>query len=145
MQNGQNVCFSGKKKNIGSKRKILIFYENIEKNVQVFNGYPFKNVTKYFCIFFHFRTFCIFFSFSEKNTYFWLQPPPPVYELVRNLKIFLRLPLATDVCLHQKVEQTIIYVCDMCIQGDCKFSTCLVKYTTAGSFLIHPVYARVIF
>ena len=39
-----------------------------------------KNVTKYFCIFFHFRTFCIF-SLSEKNTYFGygrgFQPPPP--------------------------------------------------------------------
>ena len=51
------------KKKLRSKGKILekipIFYENIGK---VFNGYPCKMTQKYFCIFFHFRTFCFFFS-----------------------------------------------------------------------------------
>ena len=104
-----------------------------------------QNILAYFSISEHFASFSLFQKRKPIFGYSQGVCPPPVYELVRSLKIFLRLPLATDVCLHQKVEQAIIYVCDMCIQGDCKFSTCLVKYTTAGSFLIHPVYARVIF
>ena len=80
-----------------------------------------QNIFAYFSISEHFASFSLF---QKRTPIFGYSLPPPVYELVRNLKIFLRLPLATDVCLHQKVEQTIIYVCDMCIQGDCKFSTC---------------------
>ena len=36
-----------KEKKIGSNGKISIFYENIGKNNQVFNGYPCKHVTSY--------------------------------------------------------------------------------------------------
>ena len=38
------------------RQKILVL-GNILKNVQVFNGYPCKKFTKYFCLFFCFRTF----------------------------------------------------------------------------------------
>ena len=89
MQNGLKRIFFMKEKIFGSKGKISIFYENIVKIAQVFNEYPCKNATKYFCIFFCFRQFCIFFSFSEKNTYFGygqgVCPPPLVCGLVRNL------------------------------------------------------------
>ena len=36
------------------RKKTLVLKENTGKNVQVFNGYHCKNVTKYFCIFFTF-------------------------------------------------------------------------------------------
>ena len=53
------------------------------KHFQVLNGYPCKNVTNYFCIFFRFRTFCLF-CFFLKNYLLWLRPPPLVYGPVRN-------------------------------------------------------------
>ena len=49
-----------RKINIGSKEKYCeIFNRNYLENV--FNGYPCKNVAKYFCIFFGFRIFKLFF------------------------------------------------------------------------------------
>ena len=39
------------------EKKSLVLKENILKNVPVFDGYPCKNVTEYFCIFYYFRTF----------------------------------------------------------------------------------------
>ena len=71
MQNGlKSMFFIKEKKNFGSKGKILR---------KVFNGYPCKNGTTYFCVFFRFRTFCVFFSFTAKKYLFWLRPgvPPP--------------------------------------------------------------------
>ena len=57
------------------KGKMSIFYENIRKKVFLMDTLT-KNVTKYFSIFFCFRTFCIFFSF-QKITYATLSGPSP--------------------------------------------------------------------
>ena len=77
MQNDLKRMYFMKEKNFGSKGKIL------------FNGYPCKNVKKYFCIFFPFRTFCIFFILKTPILVtvggFAPPPPPPVYGLVCNL------------------------------------------------------------
>ena len=73
MQNGLKRIFFYEEKNFGSKGKLSISYENIEKNVQVFNGYHRKNVNKYFCIFFCFRRFCVFFHLKTKTIIFWLR------------------------------------------------------------------------
>ena len=87
MQNGLKRMKENK--TLVLKEKYLL-YENIEKNARVFNGNPCKNVTKYFCIFFHFREFCIFFSFSEekKPGYGQRVPPPLVYGLVLTYSCF---------------------------------------------------------
>ena len=74
-------------KNFGAKGKFLKF-----------NGYPCKNVTKYFGTFFCFRTFCIFFSFTDRsvtNSLFVLRLPLISYIVVRAcfvLPVFILLP-----------------------------------------------------
>ena len=59
----------------------------------VFNGYPCKNITKYFCIFFHFRTFCFCFSFLEKTPILVVAcgicPPPPFTDWSVTYRFFL--------------------------------------------------------
>ena len=70
----------------------MVLKEKYFKNVNIlrkpqekyFHGYPCKNFTKYFCVFFRFRTFCIFFSFYRpKHIYFGcgqgVDPPPPPF------------------------------------------------------------------
>ena len=69
------------------RRKTLVLkgkfniLRNIVKNIQVLNGYPCKNVTKYFCIFFCFRTFYAFFFLRTKNLHYLAaerSTPPPL-------------------------------------------------------------------
>ena len=67
MQNGLKRMFFYERKNIlGSKGNIL------GDNFQVFNGYPFKNVTKYFAHYilhiFPFQNILHLFLFVRKNT-----------------------------------------------------------------------------
>ena len=60
------------------KGKMSIFYENIRKKVFLMDTLT-KNVTKYFSIFFCFRTFCILFL--EKNLRYpkWSVPQTNVF------------------------------------------------------------------
>jgi hypothetical protein len=58
--------FRIEKKNFVVKEKYSEKYLYFMKNVQVCNRNPCTNVTKYFSIFFRFRTLSIFFSFIKK-------------------------------------------------------------------------------
>ena len=80
MTNGlKRMFFMKEKKTLILKEKNSIFNENIVKNVIVFNGYPCKNVTKYFS-YFSISENSASFSFFRKNTYFrygqGVCPPP---------------------------------------------------------------------
>ena len=62
----------------------------------MFYGYPCKNVTKYFCTFFRFRTFCLFSLFQKKTpilvTAKGFSLLSSVYGLVRDLNFFYAFP-----------------------------------------------------
>ena len=62
-----NVCFFMKKKNFGSKGKMLrnisIFYKNIGKYVQLFTGYPCRNI---FLLLFLFQNILHIFLIKKK-------------------------------------------------------------------------------
>ena len=114
MQNGLKNIFSRKNKNFGSNgkilRKISIFYENI-----VLNGYPYKNVTKYFCIFFHFRTLHLFLFFLKKTSMKpargFAPPPGPVTDWSVTYRFFLRLPWErVSYSLQRTVRVSILYI-----------------------------------
>ena len=75
MTNGlKRMFFMKEKKTLILKEKNSIFYENIVKNVIVFNGYPCKNVTKYFS----------YFSISENSASFsFFQKKTPIFVTAR--------------------------------------------------------------
>ena len=56
-----------KEKNLDVKEKFLYLKKNIWGNVQVFNGYLYKILARYFCIIFCFRTFKAFLFILRKK------------------------------------------------------------------------------
>ena len=57
------------------------------KNVQVFNVYPYKKFTKYFCLFFCFRTFEAFFYYYKKSP--WLKHTVCSHVLLHSIKYII--------------------------------------------------------
>ena len=89
----KNVFVLYKKINLGSKGKILI-KEKFQYFKKVFNGYPCKNVTKYFCTFFvSEHSFSLFSTKTILVAYWGLTAPPPFTYRSVTFMFFLRLLL----------------------------------------------------